>query len=269
MSIRYFRVKVFTTEKFLSGNTAIVIPVETFPAVEKLQAIAEEFNAPATIFVCSENRQCFSVRWFSPSCEIKLCGHGAVAVAKVLWQVRQEEREVLTFTYAHGYIDVYKNDKSIGIKLPRINTLAGELDCAIVSSLGGSPLDISLTEDPEGYAIVRYNSEDDVEVLKPDFSELSRVTRRGIIVTARAERLDCDVVQRYFAPQYGFNEDSATGSAASSLAPYWHRVAGIDRYLVRQLSAYGACMEVRDTIDGVFVSGHAEIIGSGQLLHSP
>lgn len=266
----YFRVQVFATDSLL-GNTAIVIPIKEIPPANTLQAIAKEFNQPATVFVCSKSEEHFYVRWFSPTHEIKLCGHGAIATANVLWQTNESTLPKLNFSYPSGCINIYKNAESICVQLPRITTqnhlLAGQLETIIISALGALPIDISLTQDEEGYAVVRYDSEQAVKDLQPNFAELSKTTKRAIIVTARATTPSYDVVQRYFAPCYGLDEDAATGSAASVLAPYWHRVAGISHYWVRQLSVAGAYMKVSDGEGFVLVSGAADIVETGQLVH--
>ena len=40
-----------------------------------------------------------------------------------------------------------------------------------------------------------------------------------VAVTARSQRFD--FVSRWFGPNVGVNEDPVTGSAHTSLAPYW------------------------------------------------
>ena len=55
--------------------------------------------------------------------------------------------------------------------------------------------------------------------LRPDMVELAKLEQMGIIVTAPGSR--CDFVSRFFAPKVGVAEDPVTGSAHSTLIPYW------------------------------------------------
>jgi Phenazine biosynthesis-like protein len=85
-----------------SGNPAAVVflpsPVISYPS-EKLQAIATNLNQPITAFVSAlpgtaaevntdedtGAQADFSIRWFTVSVEIPLCGHGTLAAAKAIF----------------------------------------------------------------------------------------------------------------------------------------------------------------------------------------
>jgi hypothetical protein len=85
-----------------SGNPAAVVflpsPVISYPS-EKLQAIATNLNQPITAFVSALPGTAaevntdedtgvqadFSIRWFTVSVEIPLCGHGTLAAAKAIF----------------------------------------------------------------------------------------------------------------------------------------------------------------------------------------
>ena len=47
---------------------------------------------------------------------------------------------------------------------------------------------------------------------------------------------------RYFAPQFGVNEDSATGSAVSVIAPLLFRLHGLNKAKLIQQSNNGALL---------------------------
>ncbi|WP_353514719.1 PhzF family phenazine biosynthesis protein, partial [Vibrio cholerae] len=58
--------------------------------------------------------------------------------------------------------------------------------------------------------------------LSPDFSGLSKLKGRGVLVTAKSDS-GLDFVSRYFAPWVGVNEDPVTGSAHCALCVYWSK----------------------------------------------
>ena len=69
------------TEKLFAGNPAAVI-FSDLNNVDLMQAIAAENNLSETAFVRTE-KDTFYIRWFSPTCEIDLCGHATLASAYV------------------------------------------------------------------------------------------------------------------------------------------------------------------------------------------
>ena len=69
MKFDIFYVDAFSKEVF-SGNPAAVI-FKHFED-EKMQSIALENNLSETAFIDLENNY---IRWFSPKCEVDLCGH--------------------------------------------------------------------------------------------------------------------------------------------------------------------------------------------------
>ena len=53
---------------------------------------AREMNLSATAYV-RKHDDSFSLRWFTPTVEIALCGHGTLASAHVLWEMGQLKRD--------------------------------------------------------------------------------------------------------------------------------------------------------------------------------
>lgn len=77
------KAKIFTVDSFtktpFSGNPAGVCLVskEEKLSEETMQKIAFEMNLSETAFVCKRNAKGeYDLRWFTPSVEVPLCGHG-------------------------------------------------------------------------------------------------------------------------------------------------------------------------------------------------
>ncbi|MGE9295048.1 MAG: PhzF family phenazine biosynthesis protein, partial [Puniceicoccales bacterium] len=92
-----------------------------------------------------------------------------------------------------------------------------------------------------------------VRSLEPDFALLRQLDLRGVIVTSPGDEMD--FVSRFFAPNFGIDEDPATGSAHCTLAPYW--AARLKRSVLRarQLSHRGARLDCEVRADRVLISG--------------
>jgi predicted PhzF superfamily epimerase YddE/YHI9 len=72
-------------------------------------------------------------------------------------------------------------------------------------------------------------------------------------------------VSRFFAPTQGINEDPVTGSAHTTLTPYWSGILGKKRLQARQLSARGGELVCEDKGNRVEISGHAVTFLIGEI----
>ena len=64
-----------------------------------------------------------------------------------------------------------------------------------------------------------FDSEETIQNLQPNIQLLLSTNARGVIVTAKGNEVD--FVSRFFAPAVGVNEDPVTGSAHTTLIPFW------------------------------------------------
>ncbi|MEM8982928.1 MAG: PhzF family phenazine biosynthesis protein [Pseudomonadota bacterium] len=67
----------------LGGNPAGVVLVDTFPALERMQATAKDLGYSETAFVVPTSTG-HAVRYFSPLTEVPFCGHATIAAVTVL-----------------------------------------------------------------------------------------------------------------------------------------------------------------------------------------
>ena len=79
-----------------------------------------------------------------------------------------------------------------------------------------------------------YESQEDIEQSQPNFHILKQSNARGIIITAPGHKVD--FVSRFFAPGSGVDEDPVTGSAHTTLTPFWSKKLGKLKLKAQQLS---------------------------------
>src|SRR5215831_16475720 len=95
MRIPLYQVDAFTNQPF-AGNPAGVCPLSVWLDDEGLRKVAAENNLSATAF-------------FTPRCEIRLCGHATLASAYVVLNILDPGREAVTFeTRFSGSLTVRK-----------------------------------------------------------------------------------------------------------------------------------------------------------------
>ncbi len=110
-----------------------------------------------------------------------------------------------------------------------------------------------------------FNSEAEVRALKPDFARIAALEYVGVIATAPGSG-GIDFVSRFFAPRVGVPEDPVTGSAHSSLIPYWAEKLGKNELRARQVSPRGGDLWCRLRGDRVDIGGYAVTYAAGELL---
>jgi PhzF family phenazine biosynthesis protein len=229
LKIAAYHIDAFAGAVF-SGNPAMVCPLDRWLDDETLQLIARENHLPVTAFLV-EHGDHHELRWFTPTIELNLCGHGTVAAAAVLFDFMDASKESVTFKTKGGTFHVVKNGELIDMDFPAHEAAP----CAIkpedlVRALGREPKEILKARN---YLAV-YEGEAEIRAITPDLDLLKEVDCLGAIVTARGE--DSDFVSRYFAPKIGIPEDAATGSTHCTLAPYWSRRLGKRKLRAIQLS---------------------------------
>jgi len=108
-----------------------------------------------------------------------------------------------------------------------------------------------------------YDSESEIRRIVPDFEKLSGLNCRGVIVTARGERVD--FVSRFFGPQSGVNEDPVTGSAHTTLTPYWAGQLGKTEMIAVQLSKRQGYLKCNHLGERVEISGECRLYMVGEI----
>ena len=259
MKLPYWHVDAFAHRTF-AGNQAAVMPLDEWLPDETLQAIGEENNFAETAFVVRDEsgEADWELRWFTPACEIRLCGHATLASGHVL--LERDGGERVTFrTRKAGVLEVRRlAEGGYELALPAIATEPGEWPEA-VALLGGSPKEV--WRSPDRYGIYLFASETEVRALSPDFKGLAALGDDQFICTAPGDRTD--VVSRVFVPGAGVDEDSVTGSAHAALAPFWAARLGRERFTAHQASARGGDLVCRLEADRAWLGGHCVTVVEG------
>lgn len=248
-SIRQYQVDAFATRAF-AGNPAAICPLASWPDDYLMQAIAEENNLSETAFFVPSAKG-FRLRWFTPVREVDLCGHATLAAAHVLFEILGYSDPTIVFETHSGELTVGRRGGLLAMDFPAQPPLACPAPEALVEGLGQRPLEVLAGDD----YIAVFNSEDTVRAITPDHALLSRLDRRGVVVTAAGS--DVDFVSRFFAPKYGIPEDPVTGSAHCQLAPYWAKRLGKNSLAARQVSRRGGDLLCEFKADRVLLSGSA------------
>jgi PhzF family phenazine biosynthesis protein len=223
-------------------------------------------NQPATAFVRRDGAA-FRLRWFVPSGELMLCGHGTLATAHVLWEAGLlGADEAATFETGAGRLAATRDGPWITLDFPAQSARPVEPPPDLLAALGVTPRRVARGD--LDY-LVELASEAEVRAIQPDAERLRQVDTRGVIVTAPASQDGFDIVSRFFAPSVGIREDAVTGSAHCVLGPYWAERLGKTTLRAFQASARGGSLRVEVAGSRVRLSGRALTVLRGELLAPP
>jgi PhzF family phenazine biosynthesis protein len=251
MHIKLYQVDAFASRLF-TGNPAAVCPLDHWIGEEQMQAIAMENKLSETaFFVVGESP--LHIRWFTPTTEVELCGHATLASAHVLYKHLEYHNNLIQFDSQSGPLSVIvEGDDRYTLDFP-VDSLRDVAPDLHWSQYFNQPV-IESFRGVTDY-IFRVESEGAVRDMQVNFSRLAEADGRGFIVTA--EGTDCDYVARCFYPQAGINEDPATGSSHTTLAPFWAERLKRKNFTARQLSTRGAYFETELRADRVLITGQA------------
>lgn len=260
-----FQVDAFT-DTVLKGNPAAVMPLPQWLPDETLQALAAENNLSETAFVVAADDGSHAIRWFTPMCEVPLCGHATLASTFVLFEHLGFAGEILRLTTRErGTLEVRRGE---GGRLV-MDFPAGKLKPAIIPEgidrlLGARPMEAAKMGQDD--MIVVLDSAERVRTLAPHLQGLPHFRLRGLLVTAEAAKDDeADIVCRYFAPGYGIAEDPVTGSVHTFLVPFWAPRLGKAEILSRQVSAREGLLHCRDLGERTEIAGSAVLYLRGEV----
>ena len=261
MKLELYKINAFT-DSFNGGNPAGVIPLDHWLPDEQMQAIAKENNYSETAF-CIQNDNDYDLRWFTPGCEVDLCGHATVAAAFVLSTIKEVDQPSYVFNTRSGRLIVTKTGEQLTLDMPA-NALT-ETSCppCIFEGIGVTPTASYKTDD---YMIV-IEDEEFLENLRPNYSALKKIDARGTIVTAPSQKPGVDFVSRWFGgPDVGIDEDPVTGSAHATLVPYWSERLNKQSLQAVQCSQRKGVLACNNDGDRVQVSGGAILYFSGHIF---
>ncbi|RXK48784.1 PhzF family phenazine biosynthesis protein [Aquirufa rosea] len=260
MNLSLYQVDAFTNQLF-AGNPAAICPLEEWLADDIMQKIAAENNLAETAFFVKRGKH-YEIRWFTPTVEVDLCGHATLAAAHVLFHcLGTDTDEIIFFSPRSGELRVARQRDLLTLNFPADQVQPVDFDWA--SFQGLNQVAQQVYRGKTDFLFI-YEKEEQVAEMAPNFLEIAKLQARGIIITAPGNEVD--FVSRFFGPQSGINEDPVTGSAHTTLTPYWAKRLQKNQLTAKQLSPRGGDLSCELKGDRVTISGNCVLYMVGEIF---
>jgi PhzF family phenazine biosynthesis protein len=272
--MRQWTVDAFASGPFRGNQACVLEPMDAWPDARWMQALAAENNQAETAFLLkTPDPARFGLRWFTPALEVPLCGHATLASSHVLLAELSVEASEITFDTQSGPLTVRRDGALYEMDFPAQPPRRIETPPGLAEALGVEPAEVWAGP----YLVAVLADEAAVRAVAPDLARLNAVSSAttlgrgnvGVAALADAGRA-YDVVDRFFAPGSGIDEDPATGSLHCILSPLFAGKLGRQRLKFHQ--AYpgrGGDLECEHRGQRVLLRGQAVTVLESRLRIAP
>lgn len=264
------------------GNKAgVVLGRSELTSVQKA-AIAKEMGYSETAFVLDSDKADFKLQYFTPTEEVPLCGHATIIAFSTLKLLNMLDKPDCTIETEAGILNIHIKDDGLILMEQNRPAYLEVLDSDIFTGcIERNFIDhrfpIQIVSTGLNDVMLPVDSVEHLEQLSPDFEMIANMSKEKEVVGVHAftiiKESDVTAICRNFAPLYGIDEESATGTANCALACYLfkyykqqsqyvfeqgHNMGDISRIVVN-LSYH------ENVIDSVFVGGYGYLLGKRSL----
>ncbi|MFB6207319.1 MAG: PhzF family phenazine biosynthesis protein [Haloglomus sp.] len=233
------------TEEPMAGNPAGVVPDATGLGDEQCQAIAAEIGASETAFVLPSDGGDRRLRYFTPECEVDLCGHATVAAFASLYDRAVVAADSYDVETAVGTLDVTVEAdgtvwltqspptvETVDLALERVAAALGVDDPAL--SEVGEDLPLARASTGVPFLVVPVSYFEQLSAVDPDRSAVATLCEEAGAEGLYAFTFDtlesgATLHGRAFAPLLGIDEDPVTGTASGAVGAYLRRHGALDQ----------------------------------------
>jgi PhzF family phenazine biosynthesis protein len=268
--MRQWTVDAFASGPFKGNPACVVEPFDAWPDAGWMQALAAENNQAETAFLLkTDDPARYGLRWFTPALEVPLCGHATLGSGHTLMAEMGVAAEALTFDTKSGPLVVRRADGGYEMDFPTMAPKRIDPPAGLADALGAEPVEVWAAQ----FLVAVMQDEATVRALTPYHHALKPISsaatqgRGNVGVAAVADPgAPYDVVDRFFAPGSGIDEDPATGSMHCILAPLFADKLG--RRTLRFHQAYpgrGGDLVCEHRGDRVLLRGSAVTVMESRL----
>lgn len=234
-----YQIDAFTTVRFSGNPAGVVINAEGMSEAQ-MQHLARELNNSETAFIHTtpDDAADATIRYFTPTSEVPVCGHATIACGYAIWKEGIGYRNPIRIRTGAGILAVSILPDTDGCRISMEQgeiSLSPPLDASVTHRLlealglkqedidARCPLQIASTGHSK--VMIGLGSKQTVDSLRPDMDALKEISREIACNGFYAFSFDSGekdslVTGRMFAPAIGIDEDPVTGNANGPLGAY-------------------------------------------------
>jgi len=232
--VQTYIVDAFTRDGAGGNPAGVVLDAEQY-SEQEMQHIANVLGFSETAFVSEIESHTHNVRFFTPTAEVRLCGHATIASYALLSLKNKIQPGSFTMITKAGPQRISLDDGLVSMtqNLPEFGSTLQPNDVAPclglqpqdLKNIQGLPIQIASTGLHKIFVPIR--SLDRLMAIQPNFAKIEAFSRTNGTIGMYCyslESLDNATAHcRNFAPVVGIQEDSATGTSAAALSCVLHR----------------------------------------------
>ena len=259
------------------GNKAGVVLNRAELSVSQKMEIAKELGYSETAFVTDSGIADYKIEYFTPTDEVPLCGHATIATFALLYHLQMLKKEdylietkagILRMKISEDGMIFMEQNKPEYLEFLRPEEFDGCLESQWISK--DQPIQIVTTGLKD--IILPIDSVEHLANLKPDNKVMTELSKEFEVVGVHAFSLTEDTqvtaICRNFAPLFGIDEESATGTANCALASYLYKHGEKkSQYVFEQGYNLGQISKIivnvvadKDEIQEIFVGGYGYLV---------
>lgn len=265
------------TDTPCQGNGAAVVLLPAAAPDAWMQQLARSLNQSETAFLLRSEAG-WLLRWFTPLCEVPLCGHATLAALLALkhWGLLEASASAV-FHSRSGPLPVRCQDSLASIVLPSNQLHPAEvppyLEGLLQSALGAAVQ--AFWRSSIGYSVVLLPPEAPLARLQLETAALEPADATGLVLMQALQSWSsvplvagqrAQYQLRFYAPGLGIAEDPVTGSAHALVAPYWLQQCQGNAVVGWQCSPRPGGMRCEAASSGMIrLSGSGTVLWQGDL----
>lgn len=213
------------------GNKAGVLIDDYNLSIKQKMKVAEMLGYSETAFISKSDKADFKLEYFTPVEEVPLCGHATIATFVVLNNLKKLKKLSYKIETKSGILNIQIQDDIILMQQNSPNYYdiidKSEIEDCIDTEILNTNYPIQIVSTGLKDILVPINSRENLKKLTPDFEEMKKISKEKDVIGMHMFTLnntdELTAVCRNFAPLYGIDEESATGTSNCALACYLYK----------------------------------------------
>lgn len=283
--MEFFVVDAFSDQIF-GGNQAGVVILrggQSFPEDSIMRNIAAELKHSETAFVLPLNERKFELRFFTPVDEVPLCGHATISTFTVLRDIFGLKYGSYVAQTKSGDIEIVIESDKIWLRMPNgqiRKTLTKKESAEVYRAHGLSPevqpdgLEPCVAQSGLADILLPVNSRQTLNRAVQNKEEVIRLSKLhngvGVHIYTALKEGEVTAYCRNFAPLFGIEEESATGTSNAALTYYLYSKGLLANHAVHTIvqgEAMGRRAEIYSKVDAasLWIGGKGIVSIQGDL----